>query len=120
MDENDIREAKVLADQDIQLSKEIAKHRLDAATAKREFETFLVANLTEIHKKKSNAGIDMSVLMLRQPGFLDAGAYEVAEKAHQTWEASEALYKGKERVSDAIRGKMRLIQTMARYEGANT
>ena len=94
----------------VTLAEQYKESRMLCAKNRLSFRIILASKMTEIRRKKSNAGIDTLELML-----LEQGDPEVIEY-YKKWHFHENKYKSLERIMEAIKESLHLEKFLGRIE----
>ncbi len=97
-----------IAEEQVKCAKEYLVARKAAAKAKSDLDILLTASLKDIREKKSNVGYDMARLILCEDNPL-------ARELYQTELEQTALYKGLEKVIEALQSQISLEQSVMKY-----
>ena len=102
-------------DKYVQLSERYAEARHTHSLAQFKLHTILTANLRKIREQKNNVGMEMSLIMLLEPGFLEDIYREEVLSYYKQWTESEGIYKGLEHLIEATKTKIMYAQSVMKY-----
>jgi len=112
MDYHEANKLKEVADEQIKRARDYEKARTVAGKAKSDLDILLAAKFSTIRAAKSNVGIEAALVMLMENN-------TVAQHLYREMIENEAKYKSLERIIDALDSKVKLGQSLMRYEREN-
>lgn len=92
-------ELSQVANKQIEIAQEYSAARNKAGVAEYQLKLILASKLSELRVGRKNLGIEMALLMLMETDQVARGLYE-------EWMASEAKYKGLEKILDSYSSKL--------------
>lgn len=102
------------------LAIEYEQARKKYGVAKYKLHVILTVNLHMIREKKSNVGMEMAILMMLEPGFLDEVFREEILKYYKDFIECEEIYKGLEHRIEATKTAIMYAQSVMKYVKENT
>jgi hypothetical protein len=100
-------------EQQIELSKEYARHRKVAGGSKQALDILLAAEFKTIRETKPNVGYDLAIVMLIEKN-------ETAKTYYKDLIIAESQYKGIEKILEALQNKTSFAQSLMKYVKDNT
>lgn len=116
----DIIKHEKLLEHYVKLSEEYEQSRKSFAKAKYRLHVILTVNLQRIREQKSNVGIDMALLMLMEPGFLEEQHRLEVLDYYRDYIQGEEFYKGLENRIEATKTQIMYAQSVMKYVKDNT
>lgn len=107
-------------DKYIELSERYSQARSAYGRAKYKLHVILTANLKEIRSQKSNVGMDMALLILLEPGFLQEVYREEVLQYYKEFIESYEIYHGLEHLIEATKTQIMYAQSVMKYIKDNT
>jgi hypothetical protein len=110
IDQKKLADLRGIAQGQVERAEKYAQARERAGRAESQLKIILASKLKNIRKEKKNVGIDMAILMLCEDD-------EVARKLSKELIEQEAIYKGLERVLDAVASVLIFEQSLMKFVG---
>ncbi len=99
----------------VELSERYANSRGAFGRAKYKLHVILTANLSKIREQKSNVGMDMALLMLLEPNFLEDVYRQEVLQYYKDYIECEEAYKGLEHLIEATKTQIMYAQSVMKY-----